>query len=161
MEVSALLDGGRRRIDREKGTMIFTIEHSKEGIMDSETLLESDGSLDPGDFEMITFESQIRRRAVSTALVERDDSQIRFELELKVHGYDECTHVSAALDGAFFEDGSFVGPDRSRFFDKFESELNASQDVTAYIANNSDQGLDHVAAQLQSMLIQSPGSVIQ
>lgn len=42
--------------------------------------------------------------------------------------------ITVSIDGAFFDDGTFVGPDTTGFFDKIQIQVNAKLDVVAAIA---------------------------
>lgn len=44
------------------------------------------------------------------------------------------TSITVSLDGAFFEDGTFVGPDTSQFFAKIRANLDAKRDLLEEIA---------------------------
>ncbi|MBI2678383.1 MAG: hypothetical protein HYX28_06350 [Candidatus Koribacter versatilis] len=48
--------------------------------------------------------------------------------------------ISVSVDGAFFEDGTFVGPDRSGFFSAFKAEFNAKQDLLTEILADVHRG---------------------
>ena len=45
-----------------------------------------------------------------------------------------CTSITASLDGVFFEDGTFVGPDTTEFFVTVEASVNARRDLVQEIA---------------------------
>jgi hypothetical protein len=72
--------------------------------------------------------------------------------------FSEATDLEVNLDGAFFEDGSFAGPDRSGFFNIFQTEVNAKQKLMAYIVQSVRAGrnLDDVAEEIQASLPASP-----
>lgn len=154
MQVSALLDGNLPQTDPEEKGQINSIEFGVGKKTDSESFFADDGALEPGDFKIVTVESGLESviGTKKSELRERLDDQSAFDLRLKIHGYDEDKAISVTLDGAFFDDGSFIGSDKSNFFDDFRDEVSAQQDVMNYIVNNADQNLDQVVAQLQSMV---------
>jgi len=41
----------------------------------------------------------------------------------------QFTDMSISVDGVFFEDGSFIGPNTTKFFDHFKAQLDAYHDV--------------------------------
>jgi hypothetical protein len=127
-QVTGILDGDHRQTEPEEST------------------------IGPGDFKIVTFESQIGKKTDSEWLQAPLNDGVRSGLQLEVHEYDEDTDVSVAIDGALFDDASFVGPDKSGFFEDFKAEIDAQQDVMSLIVSSADQGLDQVAAQLQSMV---------
>ena len=45
-----------------------------------------------------------------------------------------CTSITVSLDGVFFEDGTFVGPDTTEFFVTVEASVNARRDLMQEIA---------------------------
>jgi hypothetical protein len=51
------------------------------------------------------------------------------------------TAIGITVDGAFFEDGSYVGPDSNNFFSRVEALLNAKRDTCLEILQSSAQGL--------------------
>jgi hypothetical protein len=154
MQVSALLDGDRPQTDPEEKGQIQQAEFAVGKRTDSENLFADNGAIEPGDFKIVTVESGLESLIGTKrpALREAFDGQRAFDLQLKIHGYDEDKAISVTLDGAFFEDGSFIGPDQSKFFDEFRAEVSARQNVMAYIVNNASEGLDQVAAELQLMV---------
>jgi len=46
---------------------------------------------------------------------------------------DSTTSVTVSLDGAFFDDGTFVGPDTTNFFANVEAEFAAQRDVSEMV----------------------------
>jgi hypothetical protein len=51
------------------------------------------------------------------------------------------TAIGITIDGAFFEDGSYAGPDSNEFFSRVETLLNAKRDTCLEILQLSAQGL--------------------
>jgi hypothetical protein len=60
---------------------------------------------------------------------------------------DEGSQVSVSIDGVFFSDGSYVGPDRSAYFDHFRLQNNARHDVAVAILQASADGSSDAAIQ--------------
>jgi hypothetical protein len=52
----------------------------------------------------------------------------------------QYTNITVSLDGAFFDDGTFVGPDSTGFFAKVEAMQNARYDLLSSVKKNIDQG---------------------
>jgi hypothetical protein len=48
--------------------------------------------------------------------------------------------VMLSIDGAFFDDGTFVGPDTTGFFDKTKAEIDAQYDLLSEIARRLSSG---------------------
>lgn len=46
------------------------------------------------------------------------------------------TDLTISIDGVFFEDGTYVGPDTTHFFEKMNAQVEAKREMTAYIAEN-------------------------
>jgi uncharacterized protein affecting Mg2+/Co2+ transport len=63
------------------------------------------------------------------------------------------TNITVSLDGAFFEDGSFVGPDTTNLFPRMQGQIDAQRDVATAI----EQGLkqrktyDEIFNQIESL----------
>lgn len=68
--------------------------------------------------------------------------------------FSQATDLEVSLDGAFFEDGSFVRPNRSGFFETFKSQVNAQQALVSYIVHSAGEGrtVDDVAREVQASL---------
>ncbi|MDQ3803896.1 MAG: hypothetical protein M3416_08730 [Acidobacteriota bacterium] len=52
----------------------------------------------------------------------------------------QYTNITVSLDGAFFDDGTFVGPDSTEFFAKVEAMRNARYDLLDSVKKNLTQG---------------------
>jgi hypothetical protein len=48
--------------------------------------------------------------------------------------------ITLSIDGAFFDDGTFVGPDTTGFFDKTKAEIGARYDLLSEIVHGSSKG---------------------
>ncbi|HKV41678.1 MAG TPA: hypothetical protein VJX67_20915 [Blastocatellia bacterium] len=76
---------------------------------------------------------------------------LRLELARHLAARRESTvAITVSLDGAFLDDGSFVGPDTSGFFEKIKANCDARRDLyTSFLANvareqRRDAALDHL-----------------
>jgi hypothetical protein len=43
--------------------------------------------------------------------------------------FHEYTSMTVSLDGVFFEDGTFIGPDETNFFMKIQAQIDAKRDI--------------------------------
>lgn len=50
------------------------------------------------------------------------------------------TDITVSIDGAFFEDGSFVGPNTTDFFGQIQAQLDARQDIVREVEHGLEQG---------------------
>jgi hypothetical protein len=53
-----------------------------------------------------------------------------------------CPVMTVTLDGIFFDDGTFVGPDTTKFFDKVKTQLNARYELLKGVQNALQAGKD-------------------
>jgi hypothetical protein len=62
----------------------------------------------------------------------------------------QATSITVSIDGAFFEDGTFIGPDSSGFFDQVRAQVEAKEDIISDIqvrlgrGESPDQILKHL-----------------
>jgi hypothetical protein len=49
---------------------------------------------------------------------------------------ESVASVTVSLDGVFFEDGTFVGPDTTNFFAEFQAEIDAQRDVAQEVGRS-------------------------
>ena len=52
-----------------------------------------------------------------------------------------CAKVTISLDGLFFDDGTFLGPDTTAFFNEVESQMDARHEVLSRVENDLKSGL--------------------
>lgn len=52
----------------------------------------------------------------------------------------QATSITVSIDGAFFEDGTFIGPDTSGFFDAVRAQVEAKQDMFSDIEARLERG---------------------
>lgn len=53
-----------------------------------------------------------------------------------------CPVMTVSLDGIFFDDGTFVGPDTTKFFDHVKTQLNARYELLKGVQNALEAGKD-------------------
>ncbi len=64
----------------------------------------------------------------------------------------KLSNVTVSVDGAFFDDGRFVGPNTSHYFERVKAEVDAKSDLLAKIADadKKPNGADHIFETLQT-----------
>lgn len=72
--------------------------------------------------------------------------------------------VTVSLDGVIFDDGTFVGPNTTRFFEQMQAMLNAKVDLLREIAvasqrGTEDQALDSITAESKKADVSFQGKV--
>jgi hypothetical protein len=127
-----LLDGGKRKTNAAEDRRGPTIE--------------------PGEWRLITPKSYIGSETRVTPDVMAADEGYRTYLKSIADQFG--SGVTVTLDGAFFEDGTFVGPDRTGYFDIFKADVTARHDLMSRVvaANKTGQGLAQVASEIESAL---------
>ncbi len=130
---SRLLDGGKRKTNPSD---------DKRGL-----------TIDPGEWKLITPKSYIGSESKVTSEALAADQGYRTYLE-SVANRMGSSDLTVTLDGAFFEDGTFVGPDRVGYFDIFKADVTARHDLMARVvaAGKTGQGLAQVASEIDSSL---------
>jgi hypothetical protein len=130
---SGLLDGHKRKTNPSD---------DKEGL-----------TIAPGEWKLITPKSYIgsESRVTSEKLAAHQGYRSYLQSVASQLGQGDLT---VALDGAFFNDGTFVGPDRTGYFDIFKAEVTAKHDLMAQVvtASKTGQGLGQVASEIESSL---------
>lgn len=132
-EGSRLLDGGRRKTNPSE---------DKKGL-----------TIDPGESKLITPMSYIGSESRVTPDAQAADPGYGTYLR-SVSDRFSGGDLTVTLDGAFFEDATFVGPDRTGFFDIFTANVTARHDLMARVvaADKTGQGLAQVASEIESAL---------
>jgi hypothetical protein len=72
------------------------------------------------------------------------------------------TEITVSIDGAFFEDGTFVGPDTTRFFDQTQAVINAKRDFLKELAeglSNSARNRDQLYERIRETATQPIESI--
>ncbi len=70
----------------------------------------------------------------------KDQPEVIAELNRLLSELSQSTSITVSLDGAFFDDGTFVGPDNTDFFAKVEAMRNGRRDAFLTIVNDRKQG---------------------
>lgn len=52
-----------------------------------------------------------------------------------------CAKLTISLDGLFFDDGTFLGPDTTAFFNEVESQMDARHEVLSRVKNDLKSGI--------------------
>lgn len=97
---------------------------------------ESTRFFPPSNLEVFQREGNIKPTPPDLVL-ERIQADYVRELTARFEHY---AAVEVSLDGAFFEDGTFVGPDTTEFFSHVEALRNARYDVYAELSAGLEQG---------------------
>jgi len=148
----------------EDGKMISsnTRGYSEPGVLMGNEIpkdLKHTTAIEPGTARCFSRDSQIERDVVEvgeldTALPshsqdkEDGSSAIRAMVTAQL---SRATDVTVSLDGVIFDDGTFVGPNVTGFFEQMQAMVNAKVDLLHDIAassqqGNLDQALDSIAA---------------
>lgn len=115
---AALLDGGMHRGDART---------SLKGLM-----------VGPHSYRLITRHSSI---GPESDLFEPPAGGVQNPVfQMEVDNLSRAKDLELSLDGAFFEDGTFVGPNRSAFFEFFRADFDAQQDLMTGVIEALSQG---------------------
>jgi len=130
---SRLLDGGKRKTNAAE---------DKRG-----------PTIDAGEWKLITPRSYIGSESRVTPDVMAADAGYRSYMQNIVDRFGS-RDLTVTLDGAFFEDGTFVGLDRAGYFDIFKADVTARHDLMARVvaAGKAGHGLAQVASEIESAL---------
>lgn len=71
-----------------------------------------------------------------------DPSSIRAARNLELA---EATSLTVSIDGIFFEDGTFIGPNTTGYFERVQAMVNAKLDLLRHVATASEKGLGNEA----------------
>jgi hypothetical protein len=113
---------------------------------------EGGAMLYPHSFVVVTPTTTLK--TASGARDRASDPNYQALLQKLASRFSQGQDVSATLDGAFFEDGSFVGANNTHFFEKFTSEVRARQNLAQRIVESIGQGrsVRDVAREIQESL---------
>lgn len=130
--IRRLLDGGRKRTDADED--------------------RGAGSVESGSLVIVTPRTSLKSNLGAQARVGRSDYVSG--LEKLASRLAAGTDVAATLDGAFFEDGSFVGSDETGFFEAFKSKVDEQQVIGDYVMKSFESGrsLEDLARELENSL---------
>lgn len=112
----------------------------------------------PGSWRIVTPQSVVGSdTAVTSPALIANPEFVKF-MAYKADKLQNAQNLTVSLDGVFFDDGTFVGPDRSAFFEVFQWELEAKQHLLEHIlrAVRAGQDPDTVAAQIENSLPKIP-----
>ena len=76
--------------------------------------------------------------------------------------FAKYSDVTVSIDGAFFEDGTFVGPDTTGFFDEIDAQVRAKRDLLSELASrwaDSTKPKEQIFQYLQSIANQAVNSL--
>lgn len=93
------------------------------------SLVSPDGS---GAFRISSISRDEAEKIRQGAKLDRRDLLRRFSLELA-----EYPDVTVSIDGAFFEDGTFVGDNTTGFFEQIKAQVDAKRDLLNELATES------------------------
>jgi len=116
----------------------------------------------PNEWTIVTPKSQLgsmsRVTPSSRASIGAYMASVQNDLGILRSGSD----LTISLDGAFFDDGTFVGPDKSGFFDRFKAQVTAKQDVINQVlgAMAKGQSFESIAEQLKGS-VPPPDTLLQ
>jgi hypothetical protein len=135
-EITRLMDGPTRKVPTEYD--------------------ENGPALDPHSWVLATPSTVLKTS--SGARDRANDPNYQAFLQRIVTRFNQGQDFSVTLDGAFFEDGSFVGPNRSHLFENFSSEVSARQNLVQQIVDAAQAGrsVNEVAREIQASLPDSP-----
>jgi len=72
----------------------------------------------------------------------------------------QATDVTVSLDGIFFDDGTFVGPDTSGYFEQMQAMVNAKLDLLRQVATAKENGKEDQAFEAVTAKSLEPDSTI-
>lgn len=105
-----------------------------QSMADHTSLINLNGSfyftLDPAVMQFIAGELSSQVRSAATTNAVREEMQ-RYITELQAKYQKQLQSVSAitvSIDGVFFKDGSFVGPDTTQYFNGMKAQIDARRD---------------------------------
>ena len=123
MNPEALVQG-KKRIEAAKG-ILESIEPSSSRLL---TLLSPDGS---GMLQVTLTPSEAEGVKNGTIKFDRATLLQRFSNEVQ-----EYAAITVSIDGAFFDDGTFVGPDMTGFFDQSKAAIDGKRSLLEKIDND-------------------------
>lgn len=81
-------------------------------------------------------------------LKEADSALVRAQLTNELA---DASDMTVSVDGVFFDDGTFVGPNNTGFFERIQAIVNAKTDLLKDLALASEQGnIDETLASIES-----------
>lgn len=116
----------------------------------------------PGEWMVVTPKSHLGRNSPITPVGRAAIGAYMADLQSHVGMLRTSSDLTVGLDGVFFDDGTFVGPDQSGFFDRFKAEVQANQDVANQVLSGiaKGQGVESIANQLKTS-VSPPDALLQ
>lgn len=80
---------------------------------------------------------------------------------LSVQLQTKCTDITVSIDGAFFDDGTFAGPDTTNFFSNLKAQVEAKREVMNIILENHRRGksTSEIFQQVEADAISNPAKL--
>lgn len=82
-----------------------------------------EGVIIPGSFHFFSL------APISAVSEEGQDANQTARLNELSAELEQCTNITVSIDGVFFEDGTFVGPDNTGFFAQVKAHVDAKYDL--------------------------------
>lgn len=146
--VGAVMPGGgaegRGRVIKRGSTRLLSFIPSLD--------LEEEGGVSQGAGGVSTENREAAAQisqGVAEAVKRRDQAALIASLRSKMSEY---TDVTISIEGAFYEDGTFVGPKGSKFFEQVEAYVDARHDLLRSIVNDLVQhkSVEEIYARLKA-----------
>jgi len=116
----------------------------------------------PGESMIVTPKSQLGRNSQVTPPDRPQIGAYIAGLQSQLNILRSGSDLTISLDGAFFDDGTFVGPDQSGFFERFKAQVTAKQDVMNQVLDGvaKRQSVESIADQLKAS-VPSTGGLLE
>jgi hypothetical protein len=155
-------------------------EYYRKGVVNPQALMDGEnvspdlrrqsGQVEPDSAIFLsllsTAGSGILRREASPQEVEDFKEGKRLDQRSSLQRFgaqaEKFGEITVSIDAAFFEDGTFVGPDTTHFFDQTQAVIDAKRDFLNELAaglSNSGRSRDSLYARLRETAIQPSDSI--
>lgn len=116
----------------------------------------------PNEWMIVTPKSNIGSMSQLTPPSRSSIGAYTADLQSHLDTLRTSSDLTISLDGAFFDDGTFVGPDQSGFFDRFKAQVTAKQDVMNQVLDGvaKGQSVESIADQLKAS-VPSTGGLLE
>lgn len=113
----------------------------------------------PGESMVVTPKSQLGRNSQVTPPGRPQIGAYIAGLQSQLNVLRSGSDLTISLDGAFFDDGTFVGADQSGFFNRFKAQVTAKQDVMNEVLDGvaKGQSVESITDQLRASVPPSGG----
>jgi hypothetical protein len=132
--LQALMDGDRSGVEEMSRTGVYAIEPDSTRYVSLLSSLSKDNDASIGGYAGGGDSSTITRLQQSM-----QGENLAPILENILGDLQHCTSITVSIDGVFFEDGTFVGPDSTQFFEQTSAIVDAKRDLLEEI----DFGVKH------------------